>query len=54
LTLPTTIFALGDDFQDYQIGKTELAARIKRAVAEFADLLEAKSARQREPALALA
>jgi len=54
LTLPTTIFALEDDFQDYQIGNTELAARIKRAATEFAELLEAKSSRQREPALALA
>jgi FMN reductase len=54
LTLPTAIFALEDDFQDYQVGKTELAARIKRAATEFAELLETKSARQREPALALA
>jgi hypothetical protein len=54
LTLPMAIFALEDDFQDYQIGKTELAARIKRAATEFAEVLETKSARQREPALALA
>jgi len=54
LTLPTTIFALEDDFQDYQVGKTELAVRIKRAAAEFAELLETKSSRRREPALALA
>lgn len=54
LTLPTTIFALEDDFRDYQIGKAELAARIKRAATEFAELLEAKTVRQREPALALA
>jgi FMN reductase len=55
LTLPTTIFALESDFQDYQIGKSELVARIKRAATEFAELLEAKSARQRpEAALAFA
>ncbi len=54
LTLPTTIFALEDDFQHYQIEKTELATRIKRAATEFAELLEAKSARQRAPALVLA
>jgi FMN reductase len=54
LTLPTTIFALEGDFQDYQVGTTELAARIKRAAAEFSELLEAKSARKPAPALALA
>jgi len=54
-TLPTTIFALESDFQNYQIGKAELAARVKRAAAEFAELLEAKAARQRpEAALAFA
>jgi FMN reductase len=55
LTLPTTIFALESDFQDYQIGRLELAARIKQAATEFAELLEAKIARQRpQAALALA
>lgn len=54
LTLPTTIFALEHDFLDYQIGTTELAVRVKRAATEFAELLDAKSIRHRERALALA
>jgi FMN reductase len=55
LTLPTTIFALESDFQDYQIGKPELAARIKQAGSEFAELLAAQVGRRRpEAALALA
>jgi FMN reductase len=55
LTLPTTIFALEGDFQNYQIGKAELAARVKRAATEFAELLNAKAVRKRpQPALALA
>jgi FMN reductase len=55
LTLPTTIYALEGDFQEYQIGKAELAERLKRAAIEFAELLEARSAKRLpEAALALA
>jgi FMN reductase len=54
LTLPTTIFALEHDFQDYRVATTELAVRVKRAATEFVELLDAKSSRQRRPALALA
>ncbi|MGB7100412.1 MAG: NAD(P)H-dependent oxidoreductase, partial [Xanthobacteraceae bacterium] len=53
LTLPTSIFALEGDFQDYRIDKPELTARIKRAAVEFADLLEMRSAR-RSPQVAFA
>lgn len=54
LTLPTTIFALEHDFQDYRVGTTELTVRIKRAATEFAELIDVKSSRRRQPALALA
>lgn len=55
VTLPTTIFAVETDFQSYRIGKSELAARIRRAATEFAELIEAKSSRRRvEAALAIA
>lgn len=46
LTLPTTIFGLEGDFQNYQVGKSELSVRIKRAASEFAELLEARSVRR--------
>ena len=46
LTLPTAIFALEGDFQNYRIDKPELSARIKRAAVEFAELLETQSARR--------
>jgi FMN reductase len=45
LTLPTTIYALESDFRDYQIGTPELAARVKRAASEFAELIAATSTR---------
>ena len=46
LTLPTSIFALERDFQNYRIDKPELSARIKRAAVEFAGLLEMRSVRR--------
>ena len=46
LTLPTSIFALEGDFQNYRIDKPELSARIKRAAVEFAGLLEMRSVRR--------
>jgi FMN reductase len=53
LTLPTTIFALESDFQDYQIGNADLAARVKRAAVEFTEFLGVRSPR-RTPEAALA
>jgi FMN reductase len=50
LTLPTTIFALESDFLDYRIDKPELSARISRAAAEIANLLEARPIRGRTQA----
>jgi FMN reductase len=50
LTMPTTIFALESDFQNYRIEKPELAARISRAAAEIAEFLMAQSARWRAQA----
>ena len=54
LTLPTAIFALESDFQNYRIDKPELLARVKRAAAEFVELLEARSGRRRQAASATA
>jgi FMN reductase len=55
LTLPTTIYALESDFRDYQIATADLAGRVKRAAAEFADLITATSTRNvQQPALAIA
>jgi FMN reductase len=54
VTLPTTVFALEGDFQNYQIEKAELAARVKRAATEFAELLGKTVRRLPEAALALA
>jgi FMN reductase len=54
LTLPTAIFALESDFQNYRIDKPELLARVKRAAAEFVELLEAQSGRRRQAASATA
>jgi FMN reductase len=38
-TMPTTIFALESDFQNYRVERPELVARIKRAAAEIAEWL---------------
>jgi FMN reductase len=46
VTLPTTIFALESDFQNYRIDKPELLARVSRAAAEMAELLETQSVRR--------
>jgi FMN reductase len=55
ITLPTTIFALESDFQNYQIEKAELVVRVKRAAAEFAEVLGTKTGRRLpQAALALA
>jgi FMN reductase len=54
LTLPTAIFALESDFQNYRIDKPELLARVKRAAAEFVELLEARSGRRPQAASATA
>jgi FMN reductase len=55
LTLPTTIYALESDFRDHQIATADLAGRVKRAAAEFADLITATSTRNvQQPALAIA
>lgn len=43
LTLPTTIFALEGDFQNYRIDRPELLARVKRAAAEMVELIEVRS-----------
>jgi FMN reductase len=50
VTLPTTIFALESDFQNYRIDKPELRARVGRAAAEMAELLETQSVRRRAQA----
>jgi FMN reductase len=50
VTLPTTIFALESDFQNYRIDKPELLARVGRAAAEMAELLETQSVRRRAQA----
>jgi hypothetical protein len=53
--LPTTIYALESDFRDHQIATADLAGRVKRAAAEFADLITATSTRNvQQPALAIA
>jgi FMN reductase len=54
LTLPTAIFALESDFQNYRIDKPELLARVKRAAAEFVELLAAHSGRRVQAASATA
>jgi FMN reductase len=46
LTMPTTIFALEGDFQNYEIDAPELVARVKRASGEIAELLATQSARR--------
>jgi FMN reductase len=50
LTMPTTIFALESDFQNYRVERPELAVRVSRAAAEIADFLVARSARRRAQA----
>jgi FMN reductase len=50
LTLPTTIFGLESDFQNHRIATPELQARVSRAAAEFAALLETQSAPLPAPA----
>jgi FMN reductase len=55
LTLPTTIFALESDFREHQVATPELAARVKRAATEFAELIAATSTRSvPQAALAIA
>ena len=54
VTLPTTIFALEGDFRNYRIDKPELLARVSRAAAEMAELLETQSVRRAQAALAIA
>jgi len=49
-TVPTTIFALEGDFQNFRVEKPELTARIKRAAAELAEWLPAPSVHRRSPA----
>jgi FMN reductase len=54
-TVPTAIFALESDFQNYRVEKPELTARIKRAAAELAEWLPGRSGhRSATPALATA
>jgi FMN reductase len=45
-TMPTTIFALESDFQNYRLERPELVARIKRAAAEIAEWLTTQTAGQ--------
>jgi FMN reductase len=55
LTIPTSIFALESDFQDYRVAQPALVERIRCAADEISELLAARSARQhREAALAIA
>lgn len=51
ITLPTTIFALESDFQDYKVEKQQLLARIKRAAAELTDWVAMRSVSSRAPAM---
>ena len=46
-TVPTTIFALESDFQNFRVDKPELTARIKRAAAELAEWLPAPPVHER-------
>jgi FMN reductase len=46
MTMPTTIFALEGDFQNYRIEKPELVARVRRAAGELTELLAAPSSRR--------
>jgi FMN reductase len=45
-TMPTTIFALESDFQNYRVERPELVARIKRAAAEIAEWLTTQTVGQ--------
>jgi FMN reductase len=47
LTMPTSIFALEGDFQNYRIEKPELVARVRRAAGEITELLATPSSRRR-------
>jgi FMN reductase len=46
MTMPTTIFALEGDFQNYRIEKPELAARVRRAAGELTELLATPSSQR--------